>query len=68
MEQIAARLDALTPEERAAQQEQLSQLFPAGEEEEADGTQRPYRSIDLRIDVDGTTYTQRYDLLLDETP
>ena len=68
MEQIAARLDALTPEERAAQQERLSQLFPAGEEEEADGTQRPYRSIDLRIDVDGTTYTQRYDLLLDETP
>lgn len=68
MEQIAARLDALTPGERAAQQERLSQLFPAGEEEEADGTQRPYRSIDLRIDVDGTTYTQRYDLLLDETP
>ena len=68
MEQIASRLDALTPGERAAQQERLLQLFPAGEEEEADETQRPSRSIDLCIDVDGATYTKRYDLLLDETP
>ena len=67
LEEIGARLNALTPEERGAQEARLAELFPVGEKA-ADGVMRPYRAFDVRIDVDGETRVQRYDLPLDQAP
>ncbi|MDO5378859.1 MAG: hypothetical protein Q4G52_11050, partial [Clostridia bacterium] len=65
VQQVSARMAAVSDEERAAIEEKLAQYFPV-EEVVVDGVKTSYFVIDLRIEVDGVVRVERYGFRLDE--